>query len=219
MSEENVELIKGFLSASEGIDLVAFWRDTDTADLRAAFEAVYDPAIEIVWVDTSPDSGPFHGIDEAMRAFEEWLESFEEFSMSTTEFLDAGDEVVVTVVTPGRGKDSGGTGRDDGLLGDRGKGRQDREVARVLDEGRCPRSRRTLGIAALDEKRLFRSHAWATPRSSSIEHRARAEITPLPVEGARPLCGLRLLPLLVVHALGELLDDLRVERGDVAGLA
>jgi ketosteroid isomerase-like protein len=107
MSEENVDLIKGFLSAYEGIDLVAFWRDTDSADLRAVFEAVYDPAIEIVWVDTSPDSGPFHGIDEAMRAFEEWLESFEEFFMSTTEFLDAGDEVVVTAVTPGRGKGSG----------------------------------------------------------------------------------------------------------------
>jgi ketosteroid isomerase-like protein len=107
MSEENVELIKGFLSAYEGIDLVAFWRNTDPADLRAVFETVYDPGIEIAWVDTSPDSGPFHGIDEAIRAFDEWLESFEEFSMSTTEFLDAGDEVVVTLVTPGRGKGSG----------------------------------------------------------------------------------------------------------------
>jgi ketosteroid isomerase-like protein len=107
MSEENVELIRGFLSAYEGLDLAAFWRDTDPTDMRAIFEAVYDPAIEIVWVDTSPDSGPFHGIDEAMRAFDEWLASFDEFFMTTTEFLDAGDEVVVTIVTPGRGKGSG----------------------------------------------------------------------------------------------------------------
>jgi ketosteroid isomerase-like protein len=107
MSEENVELLKGILGAYEGLDFIAFMRDTEPADLRAAYEAVYHPDIEIVWVDTSPDSGPFHGIDEAMRAFEEWFESFEEFYMSVTEFLDAGDEVVVTAVTPGRGKGSG----------------------------------------------------------------------------------------------------------------
>jgi ketosteroid isomerase-like protein len=107
MSEENVELLKGIFSAYEGLDLVAFTRDTDPADLRALYEAVYHPDIEIVWVDTSPDSGPFHGIDEAMRAFDEWLESFEEFSMRMTEYLDAGEEVIITAVTPGRGKGSG----------------------------------------------------------------------------------------------------------------
>ena len=37
MSEENVELIRGFLSAYEGLDLAAFWRDTDPADMRAIF--------------------------------------------------------------------------------------------------------------------------------------------------------------------------------------
>src|SRR5436190_21937024 len=107
MSQENVELIRGFLSPYEGLDLAAFWRDTNPADMRAIFEAVYHPDIEIVWVDTSPDSGPFHGIDEAMGAFDEWLESFEEFSMRMTEYLDAGDEVIITAVTPGRGKGSG----------------------------------------------------------------------------------------------------------------
>jgi ketosteroid isomerase-like protein len=107
MSKENVELVKGIFSAYEGLDLVAFMRDTDPAIVRAAYEAVYHPDIEIVWVDTSPDSGPFHGIDEAMRAFDEWLESFEEFSMTVTEYLDAGDEVVMTATTPGRGKGSG----------------------------------------------------------------------------------------------------------------
>jgi len=100
-------LLKGILGAYEGLDFIALMRDTDPADLRALYEAVYDPDIEVVWVDTSPDSGPFHGIDEVMRAFEEWFESFEEFYMTTTEFLDAGDEVVVTAITPGRGKGSG----------------------------------------------------------------------------------------------------------------
>src|SRR4051812_34889149 len=100
-------MVRGFLGAYEGIDLATFWRGTEPADMRAIFEAVYDPAIEIVWVDTSPDSGPFHGIDEAMRAFDEWLASFDEFFMTMTEFVDAGDQVVVTIVTPGRGKGSG----------------------------------------------------------------------------------------------------------------
>jgi ketosteroid isomerase-like protein len=107
MSAENVETVRGLLGAYEGIDLATFWRETEPAEMRAIFEAVYDPAIEIVWVDTSPDSGPFRGIDEAMGAFDEWLASFDEFFMHTLEFLDAGDEVVVTVVTPGRGKGSG----------------------------------------------------------------------------------------------------------------
>ena len=107
MSEENVERLRGMLGAYEGLDLVAFTRDTDPGDLRTLYEAVYAPDVEIVWVDTSPDSGPFHGIDEAMRAFDEWLESFDEFYMSTTEYLDAGDDVIVTAVTPGRGKGSG----------------------------------------------------------------------------------------------------------------
>ena len=107
MSEENLELVKGIFSAYEGLDFVAFMRDTDPADLRAVYEAVYDPDIEIVWRDTSANSGPFHGIDEAMRGLEEWLGSFEEFSWTLTEFLDAGDEVVITAITRGRGKDSG----------------------------------------------------------------------------------------------------------------
>jgi ketosteroid isomerase-like protein len=107
MSEENVELVRTILSAYEGRDLAAFWRETSAEDMRAIFETVYDPAIEIVWVDTSPDSGPFNGIDEAMGAFAEWLASFDEFFMTATEILDAGDDVVATVVTPGRGRDSG----------------------------------------------------------------------------------------------------------------
>ena len=104
MTEENVELLKRTLGAYEGVDFVALMRDTDPADLRAAYEAVYHPDIEIVWVDTSPGSGPFHGIDEAIAAFEEWFESFEEFYMTTTEYLDAGDEVVVTANTPAAAK-------------------------------------------------------------------------------------------------------------------
>ena len=58
MSEENVELLKGTLGAYEGVDFVALMRDTDPADLPAAYEAVYHPDIEIIWVGTSPDSAP-----------------------------------------------------------------------------------------------------------------------------------------------------------------
>ena len=107
MSEKNVELVKGVLGAYEGVDFVALMRDMEPADLRAVYEAVYDPDVEITWVETNPDPGPNRGIDEAMRAIEEWFESFDEFFMRPTEYLDAGDRVIVTLVTPGRGKDSG----------------------------------------------------------------------------------------------------------------
>jgi ketosteroid isomerase-like protein len=107
MSEESVKTVRDFLTAFAGQDLVAFIRNTEPAQLQDMLEAIYDPEIEVIWVDTSPDSAPYHGHDGALRAMTDWLDSFEEFYFEPEEFIDAGDDVVVPNAQKGRGKGSG----------------------------------------------------------------------------------------------------------------
>jgi ketosteroid isomerase-like protein len=107
MSEESVKTVRDLLTALAGRDMVAILRDTEPALLRDMLAAGYDPEIEVIWVDTSPDSAPYHGYDGLLRAMTDWLESFEEFYFEPEEFIDAGDDVVVPTAQKGRGKGSG----------------------------------------------------------------------------------------------------------------
>ncbi|HXE99945.1 MAG TPA: hypothetical protein VN458_06335 [Solirubrobacterales bacterium] len=111
MSQENVEIVRTIVTAIAGQDLVPFFRDTDPVQLRALTAGVYDPDVEVVWVDTSPDSGPYHGHEGVIQAMMDWLESFEEFHFEPTEFIDAGDVVVVPNRSYGIGKGSGAESR------------------------------------------------------------------------------------------------------------
>jgi ketosteroid isomerase-like protein len=104
MSEESVKTVRDFVTAFAGRDLVAFFRNTELAQLQDIIEAIYDPEVEVVWVDTSPDSGPYHGHDGALRAMTDWLESFDEFYFEPEDFIDAGDDVVVPNAQKGRAR-------------------------------------------------------------------------------------------------------------------
>ena len=107
MSQENVELVQGMLATFAGVDWVALMRDTEPEQKQAMLDAFYDPDVEIEWVDTSPEPGPHHGHEGVLRALNAWLESFEEFYVEPTEFIDAGDDVVVLTAQRGKGKGSG----------------------------------------------------------------------------------------------------------------
>jgi ketosteroid isomerase-like protein len=107
MSQENVEVVRGILAGFQGLDWVAFLRDTDPGQAQLITEAVYDPDVEIIWVDTSPDAGPYRGHQGALQALNVWLDSFDEFHFEPTEFIDAGDDVVVPNHSVGVGKGSG----------------------------------------------------------------------------------------------------------------
>lgn len=107
MSEEAVTTVRSVLTAFAGQDLVAFFRDTEPAQLRVLVEAIYAPEIEVIWVDTSPDSGPYRGYDGALQAMTDWLDSFEDFYFEPEDFIDAGDDVVVPNRQKGTGKGSG----------------------------------------------------------------------------------------------------------------
>jgi ketosteroid isomerase-like protein len=90
MSEENVELAKQAFRAWEQHGL--------NGVLAFVSEHVeYRPA----------DEPPLHG-REAVRGYHErWFEPWEDYGVGTTEFLDAGDKLVVGMFVKGRGKGSG----------------------------------------------------------------------------------------------------------------
>ena len=86
MSQENVEIVRGFLIA-----------DVDEALMYADPEIVWNPIEEL------PTQG--HG---AVRAsLERWKAEWDDYEMALEELEDRGDRVVVTVRLRGRGRGSG----------------------------------------------------------------------------------------------------------------
>jgi len=95
VSQENVEVIRGFMSRFEGGDRVE-WR------------AHFDP--DVVW-DTSasqmPAAGVYHGHEGVERFFRDWLGTWADYEVATREYIDAGDAVVVVFRQSGTGRGSG----------------------------------------------------------------------------------------------------------------
>lgn len=92
MSRENVELVR------RGFD--AFAR----GDVPGLLEGVSD---DLVMYRADPEGVYFHGKEGLLAALADWVEGFDEFSMSTEEFVEAGDWVLVRVRQAARGRDSG----------------------------------------------------------------------------------------------------------------
>ncbi len=90
MSQENVELAKRVVDAwqSKGVDGILSFLDDDVE---------YRPA----------DERPMQGNKAVRRYYDRWLEPWEEYSVRATEYLDAGDKLVVGMIVKGRGKGSG----------------------------------------------------------------------------------------------------------------
>ena len=97
MSQENIEIAKGFFGALtregplEAIDAYC----AEDIDYRAAEGAI-------------DDRGPIHG-KAALRTFvQDWLDTFDEVQLEPQELIDAGaDQVVAVVRFSGRAKVSG----------------------------------------------------------------------------------------------------------------
>jgi ketosteroid isomerase-like protein len=53
------------------------------------------------------EEGSFHGLDAIRDNFEHWKGAWEKLEVTTEEFVDAGDRVLVTAHHPGRGRGSG----------------------------------------------------------------------------------------------------------------
>ena len=95
MSEQNVETVKEFTRIFEQGD-------------RETWREYFDP--EVVW-DTSastwPSAGVLHGHAGVEQFFRDWLGTWRNFEVETSEYLDAGDSVVVVFRQQGTGRGSG----------------------------------------------------------------------------------------------------------------
>jgi ketosteroid isomerase-like protein len=93
MSQENVEIARRSVEA--------FAR----GDYEKALQ-VLDPEVEFD-LRHIPDGSVYHGHAGVREAFRIWLGTWEDYRLDVSEFIDAGDEVVVCVRDYGRGKGSG----------------------------------------------------------------------------------------------------------------
>ena len=91
MSEENVGIVKAQVRAfaGQGLD---------------AFVAFFDDDVEYLPVE---EAETLRGRDATRRYFEKWVETWEEFRVEPTEFLDGGDYVITGEALRGRGSLSG----------------------------------------------------------------------------------------------------------------
>jgi ketosteroid isomerase-like protein len=86
MSQENVEIVRRFLSA-----------DVDEALTYADPGIVWNPIEEL----------PTQGHDAVRASLAHWKAEWDDYKVMPEEFVDAGDRVVVTVRLGGRGRGSG----------------------------------------------------------------------------------------------------------------
>ncbi len=92
MSQENVEIVRR-----------AFAYEIHGVGDRAEAEAIFDPDVVI----NPTEEGPSHGLDAIRDNIEQWKDAWEELEVTTEEFIDAGDRVLVTAHHRGRGRGSG----------------------------------------------------------------------------------------------------------------
>jgi ketosteroid isomerase-like protein len=95
VSDGNVELVRGLLSAFE------------RADYEAALEAL---APDIEWQEPpgiAIGRVVYRGRDQVQKGFAEWLGAWDTYRFEAEEILDRGDQVVVGGMQIGRGRGSG----------------------------------------------------------------------------------------------------------------
>ena len=104
MSEENVNLVRRWVSTYAGKDQVAMSADPDEI---ASFLGALHPEMEARWAESMPDVETHRGLDDIAQMFLAWLAAWHEYRQEPVEFIDAGDAVVVPYRCRGMGKDSG----------------------------------------------------------------------------------------------------------------
>jgi ketosteroid isomerase-like protein len=91
MSQENVELVR------------AVFRGWNAAGVDGMLPFLHEDFEYLPY----EEGASVQGHDALRRYFERWMESWDEFHLEPTEFLDAGDHVVIGGTMHGRGRGSG----------------------------------------------------------------------------------------------------------------
>jgi ketosteroid isomerase-like protein len=94
MSQENVEVMR---------QVFATWEDDDLE----GFIAYMDEELVTCRHPPMPDPGTWYGRAGALDLVAEWLETFDDFTVSAEEYIDAGDHIVVRTLQGGRGTSGG----------------------------------------------------------------------------------------------------------------
>ena len=92
MSRENVEIVRSGFSAfarGEVDEMLAVMSD------------------DVITYRVEPDNAIFHGKEGFLQATADWIEDFEDWTLTPQEFLDAGERVVVRTHQTARGATSG----------------------------------------------------------------------------------------------------------------
>ena len=92
MSQENVEIVR------------RGWDAWERGDLSAVLQMMSD---DLVTHRAPPFGDARHGPKGFLEVNRDWMEGFAEWSVTPTDYLDAGDRVVVRTAQKARGKESG----------------------------------------------------------------------------------------------------------------
>jgi ketosteroid isomerase-like protein len=95
VSQDNVETVREFTRLFEAGD-------------RDAWRKYFDPAV--VWDASAsgmPSAGVYHGHEGVERFFRDWLATWSDYEIETSEYIDEGDAVVVVYRQAGTGRGSG----------------------------------------------------------------------------------------------------------------
>jgi uncharacterized protein len=99
MSEKNVEIVREFAER---------FATGGPVEADEVWQRYFDP--EVVW-DTSasgmPMAGVYHGWEGVRKFWIEWLGPWDDWGIEHTEYIDAGDAVVLVSRQTGTGKGSG----------------------------------------------------------------------------------------------------------------
>jgi ketosteroid isomerase-like protein len=92
MSEENVEIVRSAFGAFE------------RGELDEMFELVTN---DLITHRVEPDDAIYHGKEGFLQATADWIEGFEEWTVTPEEFIEGRDSVLVRVRQTARGEKSG----------------------------------------------------------------------------------------------------------------
>jgi uncharacterized protein len=104
MSQENVEMVKGFLAAGAEMD-----KQTLLAALPEVIAQTCDPEIEWYEDPQRADARVYRGHGGVLESFERWLDQWDEYGFEAERVIDCGDDVLVVAREHGRGAISGTT--------------------------------------------------------------------------------------------------------------
>ena len=90
MSQENVEMVKGFLAAGAEMD-----KQTLLAALPEVIAQTCDPEIEWHEDPQRADARVYRGHDGVRESVERWLDQWDEYGTEAERFVDCGDAALV----------------------------------------------------------------------------------------------------------------------------